>query len=109
MNKQIFIYDLQKVEDDIFLIRGINYQPHIFKPNVEGVFLNEEDFPILDESKLKINDAKLYYNQATNKAYYEYFERPKTEDDISKEKIIFLEKQVADLSFLVMQLQGGTN
>ena len=47
----------------------------------------------------------LKYNPDTNKLYFEYEDFP-----ISKEtEIDILKKQVAELSFLVMQLQGGTN
>lgn len=41
----------------------------------------------------------------TKEAYYEYEDIPQTEED----KIGFLEKQVADLTFMIMQMQGGTN
>ncbi len=105
MKDQIFLYDLEKSEGEKHLVKGVNYQPYAYPPTIEGIYLNKEDFPVLEESKLKTNDVKLYYNQATNKAYYEYFERPISEES----EIEILKKQVAELSFLVMQLQGGTN
>jgi polyhydroxyalkanoate synthesis regulator phasin len=43
-------------------------------------------------------ESLLKYNKETNTVYYEYEDIPKSEEDISKEKINFLEKQVADLT-----------
>lgn len=114
MNKQIFLYDLEKVEGEVYWAKGINYQPHNNPPTTEGVFINKEEFPILDEVNILTNDAKLYYNQATNKAYYEYFERTKTEEELLKDEIKELKLQqettgkiTADLAYELMMLKGA--
>lgn len=54
------------------------------------------------------NKSILCINLETKEPYYLRLEETNTEEQYIK-KIEILEKQVADLSFLVMQLQGGTN
>lgn len=108
MKNKLFLYDLEKIKEEIYWTKGINYQPHINIPNIEGIYINKEDFPELEENKLTTHDAKLYYDKTKNKVYYEYIEKQLiNEQAIQDKKIAVLEKQVADLYF--MQLQGGTN
>lgn len=69
--------------------------------NKEGVVLEIVPEPQKSEGKAAIRCVDL----DTQEVYYEYVDIPKTEES----EIDILKKQVAELSFLVMQLQGGTN
>lgn len=105
MENKIFLHSLEQIEGDVFYVKGINYQPHVIKPTVEGVYINKEDLPILDDDVLVTKDAKLYYNQATNKVFYHYFEQPKTEEDILKDRVFELEQGQANTKYILME--GG--
>lgn len=105
MENKIFLHNLEQIEGDIFYVRGINYQPDVIKPTVEGVYINKEDLPILDDDALITKDAKLYYNKSTNKAFYHYFERPKTEEDLLKDRVYELEQGQANTEYALMM--GG--
>lgn len=101
----IFLGELIKINENIHKVHYINYYAEEYTGDKsKGVIVDK--LPTFES-----NDKRpiLYVNTATKETFYEYEEIPKSEEDISKEKIDFLEKQVADLTFMIMQLQGGTN
>jgi tRNA splicing ligase len=61
---------------------------------------------ISEAERIEGKEHILKYDPNTKTLYYEYIENT---DAVNKEKIDFLEKQVADLTFMIMQMQGGTN
>ncbi|WP_024622157.1 hypothetical protein [Metaclostridioides mangenotii] len=67
-----------------------------------GIFV--ESIP--EAERIEGKDSILKYDPNTKTLYYDYIENTEA---VNKEKIDFLEKQVADLTFMIMQLQGGTN
>lgn len=69
--------------------------------NKEGIVLEKVPEPQKAEGKAAIRCVDL----DTQEVYYEYEDIPISEE----REIEILKKQVAELSFLVMQLQGGTN
>lgn len=68
--------------------------------NKEGIVVEVLSEP----EKISGKEAVRCVNLDTQEVFYEYEDAPITEE----KKISILEKQVAELSFLVMQLQGGT-
>lgn len=104
-DKYIYINDLKQLKDEIYKVCGVHFFP--IRDQIDtsnGFLIKKEDFPIIDEEKKETMDHVLYYEKSTNKAYYEYIEREKTDEE---NEIEILKKQVADLYF--MQLQEGTN
>lgn len=69
----------------------------------EKIGLVVEQLPKVD--KIEGKEAITCIDLEAQQVYYKYEDAPITEEN----KIEILEKQVAELSFLVMQLQGGTN
>ena len=69
--------------------------------NKEGIVLDT----VPDSQKIEGKTAVRCVDLDTQQVYYEYENIPISEEN----EIDILKKQVAELSFLVMQLQGGTN
>lgn len=111
---KILLQDLKEVKENIFIVNSVHYFPIKSGINTEnGILIHKEDFPIIDNKIIETMDYRLYYNKATNKAYYEYFERPKTEEDLLKDEIKELKLQqqttdkiTADLAYELMMLKG---
>ncbi len=61
---------------------------------------------IPEAERIEGKEPILKYDPNTKTLCYDYVENT---DAVNKEKIDFLEKQVANLTFMIMQLQGGTN
>ncbi|WP_038299017.1 hypothetical protein [Metaclostridioides mangenotii] len=109
-DKQILIKDFIQRENGVFEVRGVNFFPFTYGGDIKsGVLIDKDKFPILDVEKSKTHDYRLLYDEKTNSAIYEYTEKIKTEESLYDEKIKTLEQQVADLTFMIMQMQGGTN
>lgn len=114
-DKQILLTSLMERDEVILEVLGVNFFPFTYGGDVsKGILINKEDFPLLDQNKSLAMDYRLYYNKATNKAYYEYFEQPKTEEDMLKEEIKELKLQqettdkiTADLAYELMMLKGA--
>lgn len=108
-DKKILLTNIKKTDGIEHIVGGVNFFPltnNIIDP--EGILINKEDFTEVDFIKAKTKDYILIYNEETNKAYYEYFDKVSEEDTTMQgKKIAILEQQVAELYF--MQLQGGTN
>ena len=67
-----------------------------------GIFIDS----IPEAERIEGKEPILKYDPNTKTLYYDYLENT---DAVNKEKIKVLEKQVADLYFMQMQPQGGTN
>ncbi len=97
----IFLGNLEQVKDNKHKVNFIHYKAELLQDTSNGILVDKLAEPTQQDGKV----AVLYVNIDTQQVYYEYEDIP-----ISKEtEIDILKKQVAELSFLVMQLQGGTN
>lgn len=97
----IYLGELKKIRDNVYRVDFVHSNPDLVKDKSNGIEVEELPEEEVQEGKI----AVLYVNKDTKEPFYEYEDMP-----ISKEtKIEILEKQVAELSFLVMQLQGGAN
>jgi hypothetical protein len=97
----IFLGNLEQIKDNKYKVNFIHYKPELLQDTSEGILVDILPEPTQQGGKA----AVLYVNIDTEEPFYEYEDIPKTKED----KIDFLEKQVADLTFMIMQLQGGTN
>ena len=97
----IFLGNLEQIKDNKYKVNFIHYKPELLQDTSEGILVETLPEPTQQDGKV----AVLYVNIDTKEPFYEYEDIPKSEDD----EIEILKKQVAELSFLVMQLQGGTN
>jgi len=97
----IFLGNLEQIQDNKHKVNFIHYKAELLQDTSNGILV--EKLPEANQQGEKA--AVLYVNIDTKESFYEYEDIPKTEE----KKIEILEKQVAELSFLVMQLQGGTN
>jgi len=103
---KILLNDLDLLEDNIFIVNSIHCFPIKSGTNTEnGILIPKEDFPIIDNKIIETMDYRLYYNKTINKAYYEYFERPKTEEDLLKDRVYELEQGQANTEYILME--GG--
>ena len=96
-----FLGNLEQIKDNKYKVGLIHYKPELLKDTSNGILVEKLPEPTQQDGRV----AVLYVNIDTKEPFYEYEDIPKSEED----KIDFLEKQVADLTFLVMQLQGGAN
>lgn len=98
----IFLGNLEQIKDNKHKVNFIHYRAEAYggdKSN--GILVEKLAEPTQQDGKV----AVLYVNIDTKEPFYEFEDIP-----ISKEtEIDILKKQVAELSFLVMQLQGGTD
>ncbi len=97
----IFLGNLEQIKDSKYKVNFIHYKPELLQDTSGGILV--EKLPESTQQDGKV--AVLYVNKDTKEPFYEYEDIPISEEN----KIEILEKQVAELSFLVMQLQGGTN
>lgn len=112
----IFLGSLQQIEGSKYeaMLMGYDVEDRARRRNLTvdeftkqvleektGIVLETVPEPQKTEGKA----AKRCVDLDTQEVYYEYEDIPKTEES----EIEILKKQVADLTFLVMQLQGGTN
>lgn len=97
----IFLGNLEKIQDNKHKVSFIHYKAELLQDTSNGMLV--EKLPEQTQQNGKV--AVLYVNIDTKEPFYEYEDIPMSEET----KIEILEKQVAELSFLVMQLQGGTN
>jgi hypothetical protein len=114
-DNKILLTGLTNKKDLEYEVMGINFFP--ITNNIvsdDGILINKEDFIDVDMSKSKLYDCKLFYNEETKKAYYKYFEKPKTEEDLLKDEIKELKLQqqttdkiTADLAYELMMLKGA--
>ena len=96
-----FLGNLEQINDNKYKVNFVHYKPELLLDTSNGILVDKLPEPTQQDGKV----AVLYINIDTKEPFYEYEDIPKTGED----KIGFLEKQVAELTFLVMQLQGGTN
>lgn len=99
----ILLKDFKEYNDKHTMVSTIFY---IFTEEQakDGIVVNSLPEVTLEQQQNSI----LCINIETKEPYYLTLEGSNTEEQYIK-KIEILEKQVAELSFLVMQLQGGTN
>ena len=96
-----FLGNLQQIKGNKYEVGLIHYKPELLQDTSNGILVEKLPEPTQQDGKV----AVLYVNIDTKETFYEYEDIPKTEES----EIDILKKQVAELSFLVMQLQGGTN
>jgi len=96
-----YLGNLEQVQDNKYKVGLIHYKPELLQDTSNGILVENLPEPTQQDGKV----AVLYVNIDTKEPFYEYEDAPKSGED----KIDFLEKQVADLTFMIMQLQGGTN
>lgn len=102
----ILLKDFKKYDDAHIMVNSIYYKYENVYVD-DGILIKE-----LPNQNLDVNqEAVLCIDLETKQPYYFYREIQMEGQELKEklEKINFLEKQVADLSFLVMQLQGGAN
>lgn len=105
-DKQILLTQLVKKEDDIYLVTGVNYFPFTYGGDItKGVLVNAEDFEREDLEKYKTHDYNRLFNATTKKVTLEYFERPKPEEDLLKDRVYELEQGQANTEYILME--GG--
>ncbi len=98
----IFLGNLEQVKDNKHKVNFIHYKAEEYGGDKNnGILVEKLPEPTQQDGKV----AVLYVNIDTKVPFYEHEDIPISEET----KIEILEKQVAELSFLVMQLQGGTN
>jgi hypothetical protein len=96
-----YLGNLEQLEDNKYKVNFIHYKPELLQDTSEGILVETLPEPTQQDGKI----AVLYVNIETKEPFYEYEDIPQTEES----EMDILKKQVADLTFLVMQLQGGTN
>jgi len=103
--KMIFLGDLKQVEGNKYKVGLIHYIPDLLEDTSDGILVEKLLEPIQQDGKVEV----LYVNIDTKELFYEYEEIPKTKEDILKDEMEIQKKQIADLTFMIMQIQGGTN
>jgi len=95
----IYLGNLEQIKDNKFKVGLIHYKSELLHDTTGGILVEQLPEPTQQDGKV----AVFYVNIDSKEPFYEYEDIP-----ISKEtEIDILEKQVADLTFLVMQMQGG--
>ncbi len=97
----IFLGNLEQIKDNKYKVGLIHYKPELLQDTSNGILVENLPEPTQQDGKVDV----LHVNIDTQQVYYEYENIPISEEN----EIDILKKQVAELSFLVMQLQGGTN
>lgn len=97
----IFLGNLEQIKDNKHKVNFIHYKAELLQDTSNGILV--EKLPESTQQERKV--AVLYVNIDTKEPFYEFEDIPMSEES----EIDILKKQVAELSFLVMQLQGGTN
>ncbi|MCR1955143.1 hypothetical protein NSA24_10100 [Clostridioides mangenotii] len=97
----IFLGNLEQIKDNKHKVNFIHYKAELLQDTSNGILV--EKLPESTQQEGKV--AVLYVNIDTKEPFYEFEDIPMLEES----EIDILKKQVAELSFLVMQLQGGTN
>ncbi|WP_304340477.1 hypothetical protein [Metaclostridioides mangenotii] len=96
-----FLGNLEQIKDNKYKVNFIHYKPELLQDTSNGILVEKLPEQLQQDGKIAI----LYVNIDTKEPFYEYGDIPQIEED----EMDILKKQVADLTFLVMQLQGGTN
>ncbi|WP_024621098.1 hypothetical protein [Metaclostridioides mangenotii] len=96
-----FLGNLEQIKDNKYKVNFVHYKPELLQDTSEGILVEQLPEPTKQDGKV----AVLYVNIDTKEAYYECEDALITEED----EIEILKKQVADLYFMQMQPQGGTN
>jgi len=98
----ILLGSFKQIEGNKHKVGLIHYRPELLQDTSGGILVETLPKPL---QQFEGKESVLYVNIDTKEPFYEYEDIPISEET----KIEILEKQVAELSFLVMQLQGGTN
>jgi hypothetical protein len=96
-----FLGNLEQIKDNKYKVGLIHYKPELLQDTSDGILVKNLPEPTQQDGKA----AVLYVNIDTKEPFYEYEDIPKS----GESEIEILKKQVADLTFMIMQLQGGTN
>jgi len=97
----VFLGNLEQINDNKCKVNFIHYQPELLQDTSNGILVDK----LPEQTQQDGKGAVLYVNKDTKEPFYEYEDIPQSEND----EIEILKKQVADLTFMIMQLQGGTN
>jgi hypothetical protein len=95
----IYLGNLEQIKDNKYKVNFVHYKPGLLQDTSNGILIDRLPDPTQQDGKV----AVLYVNIDTKEPLYEYEDIPQTEED----EIGILKKQVADLTFMIMQMQGG--
>lgn len=96
----IFLGNLEQIQDNKHKVNFIHYKAELLQDTSNGILIDK-----LPEKQQDGKLAVLYVNIDTKESFYEYVDLPPEKN----EEVEILKKQVADLYFMQMQPQGGTN